>query len=189
MPISFAGLQAVAVGTVLRCASMLVDLANQLALAVAVRSSRLNSSACVGRSFGSGNWRLVLHVQHGAVDLDHQIALPVPQYACEVLELFPCSCTARRGEQYRASQLRGPAKRLAETDGSPSSSSFCAGRVGITSVACRILSERASPRRLDTARDRFGLGRRGLRALTCRPAGVAAADLGNCLVDFTGYLR
>ncbi len=54
-----------------------------------VRSSRLNSSSWVARSFGIGEvGRLVLHVEHGAVHFLHQVLLPRVQDLTEVLELL-----------------------------------------------------------------------------------------------------
>ena len=54
-----------------------------------VRSSRLNSSSCVARSFGIGEIRrFVFHVRDGAIDFFHEIALPAVQDVPEVLELL-----------------------------------------------------------------------------------------------------
>ena len=54
-----------------------------------VRSSRLNSSSCVARSFGIREvGRFVLHVRDGAVDFFHEVALPALEDLAEVRELL-----------------------------------------------------------------------------------------------------
>ena len=55
-PDFLAGLEAIAVGAILGALQRLVDLSNELTLAIRVRSSRLNSSSCVARSLGSGKF-------------------------------------------------------------------------------------------------------------------------------------
>ena len=67
----------------------LVDLADQLAFAIAgaqLQAELLFLGGAVVRVGEVG--RLVLHVRDGAVDFDHQVALPAVEDAAEVLELL-----------------------------------------------------------------------------------------------------
>ena len=151
-----------------------------------VRSSRLNSSSCVARSFGIGEvGRLILHVQHGAVDLHHEIALPVLQDAREVLELLLAHVllaavgdvrldVARSRQQARRSGLTRRRRRRR----SAACASACTnGRESNLTVGA------AFSRGYARAVGRGGCGRRGRRRLrfgTC--AGCSAASRFACRV-------
>src|SRR5690606_29227498 len=85
----FAGLEAVAVAAILDAGQRLVDLADQLALAIAraqLEAEFLFLRGAVVRIREVG--RFVLHVRDGAVDLEHQVALPAEQDGAEVLQLL-----------------------------------------------------------------------------------------------------
>ncbi len=73
-----------------------------------VRSSRLNSSSCVARSFGSGKvGRLVLHVRDGAIDFFHEVLLPAHAGSAGSARAAPCSCTARHAWRCTAVRCAG----------------------------------------------------------------------------------
>src|SRR5689334_11270233 len=84
-----AGLEAVAVRAVFDALQRLVDLADQLALAIAraqLEAEFLFLRGAVVRVREVS--RLVLHVRHGAVDFFHEVALPAVEDVAEVLELL-----------------------------------------------------------------------------------------------------
>ena len=67
----------------------LVDLADQLAFAVAGAQLQAEFLFLGGPVVRVGEvGRLILHVRDGAVDFDHQVALPAVEDAAEVLELL-----------------------------------------------------------------------------------------------------
>src|SRR5215469_1323111 len=85
----FAGLEAIAIGAVFDALDRVVDLANELALAVA--GAQLQAEFLfLGRAIvGVGEVRgLVLHVRDGAIDFLHEVTLPGVEDAAEVLELL-----------------------------------------------------------------------------------------------------
>src|SRR6185312_1120255 len=84
-----AGLETIAVAAVLDSLQRLVDLANEFALAVPCAQLQAEFLLLGGAVIGIGEVRrLVLHVRDGAIDLDHQIALPAVEDHAEVLELL-----------------------------------------------------------------------------------------------------
>src|SRR5512141_481679 len=85
----FAGLETEAVRAVLDALQRLFDLADQLALAIAgaqleAELGLLRRAVVRIREVGG----LVLHVQHGAVDLLHEVPLPRAENHAEMLELL-----------------------------------------------------------------------------------------------------
>src|SRR6185437_2380939 len=84
-----AGLETIAVAAVLDSLQRLVDLANEFALAVPCAQLQAEFLLLGGAVIGIGEVRrLVLHVRDGAIDLDHQIALPAVEDHAKVLELL-----------------------------------------------------------------------------------------------------
>src|SRR5688572_25683348 len=85
----FAGLDAVTVRAVFDALDRFVDLADQLALAVARAQLEAELRLLRGAVVRIGKVRgLVLHVKDGAVDLVHQVALPRVEDQTEVLRLL-----------------------------------------------------------------------------------------------------
>src|ERR1700693_6075060 len=83
-----AGFQAVAVGAVLGTLQRLIDLADELAFAVPGAQLQAEFLFLRRPVIRIGEVRsLVFHVRDGAIDLDHEVTLPVVENGAEVLEL------------------------------------------------------------------------------------------------------